>query len=410
MQTSKIHIDYIPDNVVIYKYEDNDFYFVDINKSAMNIEHVSKDIIGKKLVDIFPGVKEFGLYDLLFKAYETGDDQKLEMKFYEDSRISGWRENKIKKMPNGNLIVFYNDIHVNTNLESELNALHNLIDDSVNEIFIFDANTLLFSYANNAALKHIGYTKEELKLLTPIDIKPYYTRTQFCEIIAPLLSNEKHHLIFETKHTIKDGSTYDVEIRIQLTTIESKKQFIVFANDVSERKNYIQQLKENEEKLKKLATTDALTKINNRYKTNLEIDKQFSRSQRFNEGFSILMIDIDYFKKINDTYGHDIGDNVLKNISSLISNEIREIDCFGRWGGEEFLILLSHQKLDEAIMVATKIRKIIANYKFEKICSVTVSIGVSEYSKNDTKEALLKRADDAMYQAKEDGRNKISHL
>jgi len=410
VKDSKIYIDCIPDNVVIYKYKDGDFIFVDFNKSAGKTDSISEDAIGKKLIDVFPSVKEFGLYELLSKAYETGDDQKLEMKFYEDSRIKGWRENSVKKMPNGDIIVFYKDIDTSTKLENELNALHNLIDDSVNEIFIFDAETLLFSYANTAALEHMGYTKEELKQLTPIDIKPHYTKEQFCETIAPLLSNEEHHLIFETTHTIKDGSTYDVEIRLQLTTIENRKQFIVFAHDISERKHYIQQLKENEAKLKKLATMDSLTEIYNRYKMNLEIDIQFLRSERFDEKFSILMLDIDNFKTINDTFGHDVGDTVLKELSSIISKEIREIDYFGRWGGEEFLLILPHQKEDESVLVAQKLRESIENAIFKTIKSITISIGVSEYKQEDTKETLLKRVDNALYKAKEDGRNKVVKL
>jgi len=106
-----ISIDELPDNVVIYRYVDNDFIFIDFNKSAQKLENISKsELIGKKLIDIFPAVKEFGLYDLLLEVQKDGEPKELDMKFYNDDRISGWRHNSIRKLDNGDLIVLYKDL------------------------------------------------------------------------------------------------------------------------------------------------------------------------------------------------------------------------------------------------------------------------------------------------------------
>ena len=116
----KISIDEFPDNVVIYRYVKNDFIFIDFNKNAQKLENISKDtLLGKKLIDYFPSVKEFGLYKLLLEVHKDGEPKELEMKFYEDNRIRGWRHNSIRKLDNGDLIVFYKDLSEYKILEDE---------------------------------------------------------------------------------------------------------------------------------------------------------------------------------------------------------------------------------------------------------------------------------------------------
>lgn len=124
---------------------------------------------------------------------------------------------------------------------------------------------------------------------------------------------------------------------------------------------------------------------------------------------SFLFFDIDYFKKINDTYGHDIGDKVLKEFASVVKNSLRVGDLFARWGGEEFVVILlgSHEK--DSKVKAEEIRKKVENMVFEnpKELKITVSVGVAEFNDGITFENLIKNADDALYKAKETGRNKV---
>lgn len=160
-------------------------------------------------------------------------------------------------------------------------------------------------------------------------------------------------------------------------------------------------------KLEKASETDTLTQLSNR----LRIDKILERLElQFNEQkrvFSIILMDIDYFKKINDTYGHPIGDIVLKQVSSLLQESSRAYDEVGRWGGEEFIIILFDTSLDGARIKAENIRKLIENFEFDSVGKVTCSLGVSEFREDDDMKSLMKRTDDRLYKAKQSGRNRV---
>jgi len=162
-----------------------------------------------------------------------------------------------------------------------------------------------------------------------------------------------------------------------------------------------------EEELKILASTDKLTGAYNRTKFNEIIEREIERVKRYNQPLSIIIFDIDHFKKVNDKYGHSVGDYVLKTLADIVRENIRKIDYFVRWGGEEFMIISSETNLKEASALAERIREIIESYMFEDIRKVTVSLGVTEFKENDTVDSLIKRADDAMYEAKKKGRNRV---
>jgi len=172
-------------------------------------------------------------------------------------------------------------------------------------------------------------------------------------------------------------------------------------------KKEIKRRKVLENELEKLATTDKLTSIYNRYKIDLSLDEQIEIAKRYNRALSIIFFDIDFFKKINDIYGHKIGDNVLKELAKLISNHLRKSDIFGRWGGEEFLIILPETPKKEAIKLAEKLRNYIQNHKFGKIDKLTCSFGVTTLKVGDTSETIISRVDQKLYKAKQNGRNRV---
>ncbi len=151
------------------------------------------------------------------------------------------------------------------------------------------------------------------------------------------------------------------------------------------------------------SSVDELTKALNRRGCNQKIKNKIKTDVYA----SLIMFDIDFFKKINDSYGHDIGDEVLIELSKLVSNTIRLNDVFCRIGGEEFVIYLSNAKLRDAKKVAQNIRKKIANYEFKEVGNVTISLGVAEKLLADDWDSLLKRADSALYRAKKLGRNRV---
>ncbi len=171
-------------------------------------------------------------------------------------------------------------------------------------------------------------------------------------------------------------------------------------------------LKESNHLLRQLSQTDPLTELHNRRHMMKTLETEFDRSQRTNNPFSLLMIDLDHFKKVNDTYGHQQGDTVLKATSKEIQQQLRQYDSAARFGGEEFALLLPETSLDEALIVAERLRLSIGNIKFSDSFSdlkVTASFGVATIPHNNINsiEDLIRLADDALYTAKRTGRNRV---
>lgn len=164
------------------------------------------------------------------------------------------------------------------------------------------------------------------------------------------------------------------------------------------------------EELEELSITDPLTSIYNRRKFNKLLASEVERSKRYQTNLSIIMCDIDHFKKINDTYGHDVGDKALQVFSEKINKNIREIDMFARWGGEEFMILMPNVSIDDACSVAEKLRKVITSTEVKKLDSITASFGVTDLHEDETAESFIKRVDLAMYKAKNNGRNNVARI
>lgn len=166
----------------------------------------------------------------------------------------------------------------------------------------------------------------------------------------------------------------------------------------------------------KHATLDALTGFNNRRQLEERIKQEVSSAKRQNRNLCAIMTDIDFFKSVNDTYGHACGDLVLKTVSRVIKLQLRDYDIAGRYGGEEFSIILPYTKLAEAKMVAERLRKAVEKTKIdvskvnsdvsEKNIGVTISLGIAEYTDGDDEKTILQKADKALYKAKESGRNK----
>jgi len=181
-------------------------------------------------------------------------------------------------------------------------------------------------------------------------------------------------------------------------TFKNRKYLLETFIDISERKRM-------DEKLKRLAMTDILTGAYNRTVFDEIIAKEMERVKRYKKSLSVIIFDIDHFKKVNDKFGHNVGDSVLKKIATIVKKTIRKVDYFIRWGGEEFLIISAETDKEKAYVLAERLRNRIQNFTFNHVAQITVSCGVAEFKKGDTKNTLIKRADDAMYKAKRKGRN-----
>ncbi|MCL1146886.1 GGDEF domain-containing protein [Shewanella marinintestina] len=153
-----------------------------------------------------------------------------------------------------------------------------------------------------------------------------------------------------------------------------------------------------------------LTGLANRLELDTRLNCEIERCRRLKYPLSIILADLDHFKKVNDNYGHLFGDKCLIQVSEILTNNTRELDTAGRWGGEEFLILCPETNLDNAIDLAEACRAIIEQHRFAEGPHVTVSLGVTTLIADDTLEALINRADQALYNAKTRGRNRVEIL
>jgi len=161
-------------------------------------------------------------------------------------------------------------------------------------------------------------------------------------------------------------------------------------------------------KLSKIAYTDSLTHIYNRLHFAHFLDVEIDKAKRYGSKFSIIFFDLDHFKKVNDNFGHMVGDEVLEEITKLVSRANRSADIFARYGGEEFIILTPETDINGALIHAERLRNEIEKYEFDKVGHITSSFGVTEFiTEKDTVETLLDRADKALYLAKEYGRNRV---
>lgn len=164
------------------------------------------------------------------------------------------------------------------------------------------------------------------------------------------------------------------------------------------------------DKLEHLVNHDPLTKIYNRRYFNEYLYNQIQKSERYKRDMSFIFLDIDYFKKVNDNFGHDVGDSVLKELSHLIQTNIRKSDLLARLGGEEFGILVAENNVEKAYSLAEKLRKIVEAHDFRDVGKLTISLGVTEYVPGDNVDTIYKRVDSALYKAKNNGRNRSEIL
>ncbi len=167
------------------------------------------------------------------------------------------------------------------------------------------------------------------------------------------------------------------------------------------------ELAEKNEQLERMTGTDYLTKMPNRRALERELDDLLHLSQRYRRIFSAILIDIDHFKRINDTLGHNVGDQVLSRLASIISNRVRTTDFAGRWGGEEFLVLCTETELAEASELAETLRSLVERSAFDLPDKLTASFGVAEYHPGESRETFIARVDQHLYLAKQQGRNRV---
>ncbi|MDR4508173.1 MAG: sensor domain-containing diguanylate cyclase [Candidatus Brocadiaceae bacterium] len=284
--------------------------------------------------------------------------------------------------------------------ESEM-LFKTIFNGAVDGILIIDPKTRKLLLGNKSMCKILDVTEEEIKTL---EMKDIYREDDLPDVMDQLKNQLKqgHAHAADIPIKRKDGSIFYADIAISQITLDGKCYFLCISRDISNRK-------QSEEKIRHMAFHDPLTKLPNRMLFHDRLSLALTHAHRNKKMLSVLFLDLDKFKTINDTLGHHIGDELLRNVADRLHMCIREGDTIARLGGDEFLILLPG--ITRAGDVSNVARKIINAFKQPCIIDnhkiiITISIGIALYPNDgNNAETLLKNADESMYQAKESGRN-----
>lgn len=263
----------------------------------------------------------------------------------------------------------------------------------------------------NEAAKQIFHIKDEDLRGFPLNtLVPSQYRTKHHKYVDGFKHSQIDSRPMQSRASVRglrrDGTEFPIEVTISKIKVEDKLEMTAVIRDISEKNRLL-------DELVKAAQEDPLTGLYNRRFMSESIMNELLRTQRYNRSFSIIMADIDYFKKVNDTYGHDCGDNALILISKLLSKSLRDSDIISRLGGEEFLILLPETDLEKSLDIAEKLRSTIESFDLNcgnKIIKLTMSFGVKECLNDEIDiSRILKSVDLALYEAKSQGRNRVEY-
>lgn len=272
------------------------------------------------------------------------------------------------------------------------------------------SNDVIYNDQKILALK---YTKDEIPNKIGFE---FFTEKLHLEDYDRVMDNMRQHLygytpVYEVEYRIqaKDGSWKWYYDRGKVTKRDENGKPLLVAGivfDITVQKEMELKIEEQNNELLKIVNIDYLTKIFNRKALYEKLEFEIASLNRYKDDLSVLMIDIDYFKTINDVHGHLVGDSVLKQVAEIIKSNLRETDIVGRYGGEEFLIILPRTNMEQGFIVAERIRKSIQDTDFLNKIKATISGGLKGYN-GELMNELLNEADKCLYIAKNNGRNNI---
>ncbi len=264
-----------------------------------------------------------------------------------------------------------------------------------------------FLKINRAYGEIIGYTRPELLKMAPKDLTHPEDQEKDTPYLQEVFAGNIHSFTTVKRYVHKNGNT--IWVRSTLSAVRTErgnlKYFVAQIQDMTIAKNAEDELRKSRDNAEVLARTDYLTKTLNRRAFIERLQEELERTKRTQEGFAMILVDIDYFKKVNDQFGHLAGDYVLQKFADCLSNNVRPYDFIGRYGGEEFIICLPDTDVEQAALVAERMRESVealeVDYLHARI-KVTGSFGVAVYDSHssDTLDELIEKADGAMYVAK----------
>ncbi len=413
LQDSEQHyqalFDQMPSAAAVFKVVDGgeDFVFQDFNRSAEQTEQLERSqLLGRGVLDVFPGTRSSGIYDLFRQVYETGKLTYIPEIYYKDERNPGsWRENWVYKLSDDMIVSVYRDITERKHIESRLRTLSQAIEQSPVSVVITSPKGDI-EYVNSTFESISGYTLGEVKGKNPNILKSGKIPDRvYHRLWQAISSGQSWEGEFQNKK--KDGTLFweYAHIAPVLNDQGEIEHYVAVKEDITTRK-------QNEKQILHQAHFDSLTDLPNRFLAMDRLTQMLNESKRSREKVSVLFIDLDDFKKINDSLGHEVGDKVLIEASRRLLTSVRTGDTVARLSGDEFIVLLSGLHKPEAAQIIAE--KILDSFRriFEidgRELLITASIGIAIYpDDNDTTSGLLRSADSAMYHSKESGRNTFS--
>ena len=262
----------------------------------------------------------------------------------------------------------------------------------------------LVTYWNPAAEHMFGYTEAEIlgRNLHDLVVPERYLEQHHAGLEKFFKSGEGAMIgrttLIQAKH--KNGDEFPVDISLSSFKLRGQWNAVGIVRNATERVKA-------EERLQQLATTDPLTGICNRRCFDETLEREVNRAARLSSPLSLILFDVDHFKRVNDMFGHQTGDRVLAQLAGAVSGAIRTSDLFSRWGGEEFAVLLPGSNLAAAHLLAEKLRSVLEAQPFPDVGQITCSFGVGEYAPGDDADGLMKKVDHCLYRAKTLGRNRV---
>jgi diguanylate cyclase (GGDEF)-like protein/PAS domain S-box-containing protein len=406
-------VDNINEGVIVLEAIESgvDFIVVDFNKYAQKLENRDKeDVIGKPLSEVLDNISEFGLIDEIKSVYTTEESSHYTVSYSSDSIVSRWRDNYIYKLSTGEIVVIYSDITEQKqyeeslkNLNSKLREKMEIINDNV--IISTTDTSGYITDVSEAFCRVSGYSKEELIGYSHNIVRHPDTKNEVFEELWDNITAGKSWSS-EIKNKNKNGKAYWVSINVY-PSFDKNGEIIGYTSirqDITDRK-----------KIEKLSITDELTSLYNRRYFNEVLIKEIQRAKRDNNYISLAILDVDNFKKYNDTYGHQMGDDVLEKIGQILTKSLKRAGDYGfRLGGEEFGILFSSLNKDDSESFIDSIREDILKEDIEHIKNfplkkLTASIGFATFYGDDipSDKEFYNISDKALYKAKEEGRNRV---
>ena len=353
----------------------------------------------RTLAIVTDAVKRCGEFDIEHSlVHDDGSIQYLHLRGYVLAGPHGGAEQ---------LIGTVHDITDRRLAEHRNQLLANILESSLNEIYILNSKSFQIEYANHCALSNLGYSLDELKSQRIWDINPVYDLDTVRRHVSPLLKGYRESLSVESLHRRKDGSEYPVDLRVQMLKDQDKDLFVAIANDVSERAQRETETREAKVRAEKLAYFDPLTKLSNRAGCQRDAKERFKKGDK--PAF-LVHVDMDGFKRVNDTLGHLAGDHCLEETGKRLREVCRGLGTAYRWGGDEFVILADSSTSDpnELCERARRLMRLPMEYHGNRFWP-TVSMGLALCPDDGADfDTLLVNADLALYQSKENGKDRYT--